>query len=236
MPEKKISGKGRKGKRLFIVMPAYNEEKAIAGVIRSLKHSGYNNIIVVDDGSRDKTSAIAEKEGVILIRHFINRGLGGALGTGISAALKMGAEIIVTFDSDGQHDVSDIKKVAAPIRRGEADVAIGSRLVNSKGMPFVRRVGNWGLNFFTYLLFGVFVTDSQSGLRAFSKNAAEKMDIRTNAMEVSSEIIREIGDKKLRLKEVPIKAIYSEYSLRKGQSTINGFRIMMKLFINWWMR
>ncbi len=234
---KKISKQNNK-KRLktYIVMPAYNEEKSIGKVLKDLKRAGYKNIVVVDDGSKDKTSEIAKRENAIVLRHLINRGLGGALGTGIAAALKKDADIIVTFDADGQHAVSDIKKLTEPIKKKQAEIVIGSRLMNSKGMPLIRRIGNWELNFVTYLLFGIFVTDSQSGLRAFSRNAAEKIDIQTNTMEVSSEIIKEIKEKKLKLKEVPIKAIYTEYSLKKGQKFLNGFRIIQKLFINWWMR
>ncbi len=218
-------------KKIFIVMPAFNEEKVIGRVIDSVMDEGYTNIIVVDDGSEDRTSSIVEKKGAILYRHAINRGLGGALGTGIAAALGHGADIIVTFDSDGQHNPKDIGRTIAPILKGRADVVIGSRLINPKGMPLLRRAGNFGLNIITYFLFGVWTTDSQSGFRAFSKEAAAKINIRTNRMEVSSEIIREIGRNRLRFREVPVKAIYTDYSLRHGQSSINAIRIVAKLIL-----
>lgn len=97
---------------LAIVVPAYNEEKTITDVIRGLKVRGYSTIIVVDDGSSDRTGKLASQEGkVILVRHLLNRGLGGALGTGIKAALHFKPEIIVTFDADGQHDPDDIPKL-----------------------------------------------------------------------------------------------------------------------------
>ena len=220
--------------RTAIVIPAYNEERALGRVLAGLKRAGFRKIIVVDDGSTDKTSDIAESYEVILLRHIINRGLGGALSTGIAGALKLtDASVIVTFDADGQHAVSDIEKVVKPIFMGDADVVIGSRLMNPEGMPLLRRIGNWELNLITLLLFGKFVTDSQSGLRAFSRRAALKLKIRSNRMEVSSEIIGLIAQNKLRLKEVPIKAIYTEYSLKKGQSIFNGFRIIFKLLTKW---
>ncbi|MBN2457557.1 glycosyltransferase family 2 protein [Candidatus Woesearchaeota archaeon] len=223
-------------KSLAIVMPAYNEEKVIGKTIASLKKHGYTKIIVIDDGSADRTRAVAEKAGAIVFSHPINRGLGGALGTGIAAALDSDAEIIVTFDSDGQHDPTDIKRLIRPILARKADVVIGSRLKNPKGMPVIRRIGNWGFNIITYMLFGVWTTDSQSGLRAFSRSAAEKIEIKTNRMEVSSEIIKEIGRTRLRFTEVPIRAIYTDYSKRHGQSSWNAFRILAKLVLRKLMR
>ena len=216
-------------------MPAYNEEKVIGKVIDGLKKEGYSEIIVVDDGSADSTSAVARKRGAKVYRHPLNRGLGGALGTGIAAAREY-ADVIVTFDSDGQHDPKEIAKLIRPIEKGRADVVIGSRMKNPKGMPFIRRVGNTGFNIITYILFGVWTTDSQSGFRAFSKKAANTIEIHTNRMEVSSEIIREIGRKSLKFVEVPITPIYTEYSIRHGQSHLNGFRILAKLILKKLMR
>ncbi len=221
-------------KRIYIVIPAYNEEKSIGNVIASLKKEGYKNIIVVNDGSKDKTSKIAKSKGVLVLDHIINRGLGGALNTGISAALKLGAEIIVTFDADGQHDVSDIESVVKPIIDGKADFVIGSRFLRKQKLNFhlmIRRFGIKILNLITYALFNIHTTDSQSGLRALSRKAASKIRITANRMEVSSEFFREIKKNKLRLKEVPIKTIYTDYSIRKGQSTLNGFRIIMRLIL-----
>lgn len=218
-------------KTIYIVLPAYNEEQAVGPVLRSLQREGYENLVVVDDGSTDKTAEIAAESGADVYRHAINRGLGGALGTGIRAALEKGADIIVTFDSDGQHNPKDIKRLIQPLQKGTADVVIGSRLVNPRGMPFIRRIGNRGLNIITYALFGVWTTDSQSGLRAFSRHAAEKIAIKTNRMEVSSEIIKEIGRNHLRLKEVPIRPIYTDYSLKHGQKHANGFKIVGKLVL-----
>lgn len=224
-------------KDLFIVLPALNEEKSIGNVLCSLKKAGYHNLIVVDDGGSDGTSQIAKKEGAVVLRHIINRGLGGALGTGINAALELGAEVILTFDSDGQHSVDDIPKMIAPLFEKKVDVVIGSRLLNPEGMPFVRRFGNWGLNMITFILFNVWTTDSQSGLRGLSRKAARKINIRTNRMEVSSEIIKEIGRNRLKLKEVPIKTIYTDYSLEHGENSVfNGFKILMKLIIRRFMK
>jgi UDP-N-acetylglucosamine---dolichyl-phosphate N-acetylglucosaminyltransferase len=218
-------------KRVAVVIPAYNEERTIIEVIRGLKRHRFARIIVVDDGSSDRTGELAGQQGVILLTHILNRGLGGALGTGINAALRLGAEAIVTFDADGQHDPDDIARLLEPIGKGEADVVIGSRMLDSTGMPYPRRLANWTANVVTYLLFRGWTTDSQSGLRAFSSEAATRMQIMTSGMEVSSEIIAETVRNHLTWKEVPVRAIYTEYSLSKGQSFMVGLRTLMKLIL-----
>jgi UDP-N-acetylglucosamine---dolichyl-phosphate N-acetylglucosaminyltransferase len=218
-------------KRLAVVIPAYNEERTIIEVIRGLKQRGFVTLIVVDDGSSDRTAELACHEGVILLRHIINRGLGGALGTGITAALRLGAEVIVTFDADGQHDPDDIARLLEPIAKGEADVVIGSRMLKPTGMPYARQLANWSANIVTYLLFRGWTTDSQSGLRAVSRRAAAQIQIMTNGMEVSSEIIAETVKNRLKCKEIPVKAIYTAYSLSKGQSFHVGLQTLMKLIL-----
>ena len=216
--------------KLVVVIPAYNEEKHIGQVIDGVKKYT-KNIVVVDDASKDKTGEIAREKGAHVYRHIINRGLGGALGTGIKAALLEGADVIVTLDADGQHDPDDIPKLLELIVKGEADVVIGSRFIRKQKLPFIRRVANYLFNIITMLLFGVFVTDSQSGMRAFTKKAARKIKILTDGMEVSSEIIKEVRANKLRGREVPIKAIYTSYSLSKGQSFGAAIRTFIKLLI-----
>jgi UDP-N-acetylglucosamine---dolichyl-phosphate N-acetylglucosaminyltransferase len=153
------------------------------------------------------------------------------LGTGISAALRLGAEVIVTFDADGQHDPDDIVRLLEPIDVGEAEVVIGSRMLDPRGMPYQRRLANWTANVVTYLLFGGWTTDSQSGLRAFSSRAATQVQIMTTGMEVSSEIIAETVRNRLKWKDVPVKAIYTDYSLSKGQSFTVGLRTLVRLIL-----
>lgn len=219
--------------KLAILIPAYNEEKTLREVISSIPlkfpQITQRDIIVVSDGSTDKTSEIARKMKAIVIEHNINRGLGSALGTGFSYARQNQYDALITFDADGQHNSDDIWPVLRPIVHGKADVVIGSRLKNTKGMPWYRIVGIWGLNIITFSFFWVWTTDSQSGLRAFSRKAIDRIDIQSNKMEVSSEFFYEIGRKNLKLIEVPITSIYTKYSLGKGQKNINGFRIISKL-------
>ncbi|WP_456472529.1 glycosyltransferase family 2 protein [Methanocaldococcus sp.] len=220
---------------IFIVIPAYNEEKMIKNTIRGLKKKGYNNIIVVDDGSQDKTYEKAKEEDVIVCRHIINRGLGGALGTGIKCSLLYKPKVIVTFDADGQHSPDDVEKVVKPISEGY-DFVVGSRLMDKnelKNMPLVKRIGNFGLNLITFLLGGYLISDSQSGLRAFSYEAAKKIveELKSDRYEVSSEFLIIAKRNKFKVKEVPIKTIYTEYSMSRGTNVITGIKIFLKLLL-----
>jgi len=222
--------------KLFIIIPAFNEEKIIGSVLDGLKKVRINGlkieIVVINDGSIDRTAEKARKKKIIVISHFINRGLGGALGTGIEYAKNNKADLIVTFDADGQHNPGDIEKIIMPILKKRADMVIGSRLTRNSEMPLDRKIINYGANLINFLLWGVWVTDTQSGLRAFSKKAIEGMEIKMNKMEVSSEFLKEAGQNKLRIKEVPIKAIYTEYSKAKGQKNINSLSIFAKLILH----
>ena len=216
--------------QIVAIIPAYNEEKTIAEVLQ--KASGFvSAIIVVNDGSNDATANIAQTNGAIVISHAINRGLGAALGTGFEAAKIFNADVALTLDDDGQHDPNEICRLVAAIENG-ADVVIGSRMMmGSAGMPFHRKIAQVIGNLVTFVLFGARVTDSQSGFRAFNRKALQHIEIRTNRMEVSSEIIAEVKRNKLKLVEVPISAIYTNYSLAKGQSFVVGVRTMLKLIL-----
>lgn len=217
--------------RVAVVVPAYNEEQMIGNVLRDLRNRGFETLIVVDDGSTDRTGAIARGLGAVVVRHVINRGLGGALGTGLKAALRFDVDAIVTFDADGQHDPADIPALVEPIRSGRADVVIGTRRMGRGSVPLSRRVAHRVANLITRVLFGVWTTDSQSGLRAFSPAAVARLHLVTSGMEVSSEIVAESARQRLRVAETPIRAIYTAYSLSKGQSFAVGLRTLAKLLL-----
>jgi UDP-N-acetylglucosamine---dolichyl-phosphate N-acetylglucosaminyltransferase len=221
--------------KILVVIPAYNEDKTIKGVLKELLAIGLE-LIVVDDGSIDKTYKKAQEilgkqpNHGFIYKHVINRGLGASLKTGLDAALLKNADIIVTFDADGQHHSEDIKNVIKPIIDGKADVVIGTRDFNE--MPLSKKLGNQIMNLITLIFYGIHVQDSQSGLRAFSRNAAVLMDIHSRDYGVSSEIIYEIRKNNLKMKEVPIKTIYTDYSLSKGTDTKVGLKILAKLIRN----
>jgi len=219
--------------KIFIVIPAYNEGCVIQGVVNEIKKNGYPNIIVVDDGSPDDTFDKAGSAGAIVFRHKINRGKGAATKTGIEAAKLLGAGIIVTMDGDGQHDPGDICKLIEPIKKG-LDAVLGTRLKNPRGMPWYKIIQNKIGNILTWYLFGLYVTDSQSGFRAYSRRAAEIINTRADRYEYDSEVIREIYVYKLKYKEIPIRVRYTEYSMGKTQKQgfINGLKTLYKMIWN----
>jgi UDP-N-acetylglucosamine---dolichyl-phosphate N-acetylglucosaminyltransferase len=222
--------------KLAILIPAYNEERTLGQVIQQVKAVDLpgveKEIIVVDDGSSDNTANIARSRGAIVISHLLNRGVGGALGTGFEAALRLGSDVVVTFDADGQHSPDDIGKVIEPIRTGRADVVVGSRMIDSSGMPWTRQIANHVANIVTWVLLAARTTDSQSGLRAFSREAARRMRITASRYEVSSEMCGEVKRLHLRFIEVPIQTIYTEYSLSKGQGFSVGLKTLFRLIIS----
>lgn len=213
--------------KVIALIPAYNEEATIADVLQKTKPF-VDGMIVVNDGSTDRTAQIAAGQGAIVVSHVINRGLGAAIGTGFEATKHLDADVVVTLDADRQHDAHEIEKFVDAIKGG-ADVVIGSRMLRRSGMPFHRMLANNVGNLVTFLLFGAWVTDSQSGFRAFTRYAIGKIEVKTNRMEVSSELIAEARRHKLNLVEIPIKAIYTDYSLSKGQSFFVGLKTMLKL-------
>ncbi|HRY82192.1 MAG TPA: glycosyltransferase family 2 protein [Candidatus Moranbacteria bacterium] len=222
-------------KKIFIVIPALNEEKIIQEVIGDIKKSGYENIIVIDDGSTDNTFSKAQEIlGNSVFRHRLNRGKGAATKTGIEAAKILDADIIVTMDGDGQHDPTDISKLTKPIEFDKFDVVLGTRLLNSKGMPYHKILANKIGNFFTWYFYGLWVTDSQSGFRAYSRHAVKVINTRSDRYEYDSEVIREIKKYKLKYKEIPITVRYTEYSMGKvqKQSFLNGLKTLYKMIWN----
>jgi len=217
------------------VVPAYNEEKTVADVVRSLG-SVTDRVIVVDDGSTDRTGPEADGAGALVLRHLFNRGLGAAIGTGLRHALDLDADVVLTFDADGQHRAEDVPHLIGPLLDGRADVAIGVRTLDRHMMPRSRRTANWIGNALTFALFGLWVQDSQSGLRAFTSSAASRLDLRCDRMEVSSEIVREIRRHRLRLHEQPIRPDYTPYSLSKGQGFVAGLKTAGRLVLHRVMR
>jgi glycosyltransferase involved in cell wall biosynthesis len=215
----------------IIVIPAYNEALTIADVVRGAVKIA-DRVLVVDDGSRDQTRELARQAGALVVRHAVNRGVGAALGTGIEAAVRLGADSVVTMDADGQHRAEDAAKVFERLDQGDVDLVIGSRMKQGDepgNMPLHRVLFNTIGNVLTFFLFGVWVTDSQSGLRGLSRRAATTIELRTNGMESLSEFIKEKKDKRWRMAEVPIKAIYTDYSMSKGQNFFVGVKVAMRL-------
>ena len=221
--------------KVVIVVPVFNESPVIYNVLKSIpkKINGVSliDVVVVNDGSSDNTQSEVQRAGFPVINHAINRGLGAAIKTGIAYASAKKADIMVTFDGDGQHEPSDIEKIILPIVQKKADLVIGSRFKKSKNVPLDRFFLNWFANFITLLLYGVVTTDSQSGLRAFSQKALDVVDFKGERMDFSSEILLEAKRNHLKIAEVPIRAIYTEYSRKKGQKNLNAIPTFSRFLV-----
>lgn len=217
---------------IWIVIPAYNEATQISSVISNLRKQGYQNILVVDDGSKDTTGKLAREGGVEVLTLLINRGQGCALKAGFDFLLNSKhAEIAVTFDADGQHNPADIEKLVRPIQEDRADIVLGSRFLQKNNVPFLRRCLLQAGILFTNSLSRIKLTDTHNGLRALNKKALEKIEIIHRGMEHASDIIDEISMKKLRYLEAPVTILYTDYSMRKGQKTSNFIKMGLKIIL-----
>lgn len=222
--------------KVCIIIPAYNEAKVIGSVIDGLKKefqkTSYSyEIVVVNDGSVDHTAKVAKKAGATVIQHILNSGAGSATATGLSYANQNGFEIAATMDADGQHLPEDLLTGILAIEKSKIDLFIGSRLIDSNGMSRVKVLGNKGLSMITYLLFGIKVTDSQSGLRILSKKSLQNLRWKTSGYEFCSEMLWRANQQGLNIGEFPIKAVYTEYSKSKGQNNWNAINIIKNLLM-----
>jgi glycosyltransferase involved in cell wall biosynthesis len=217
----------------FVVVPAYNEASVIGATLRPLVEAGYS-VVVVDDGSSDGTWDAIQQLPVYGLRHPINLGQGAALQTGMTFALKQGADYVVHFDADGQHRPIDIDVVLEPLLEGKAEVALGSRFLqksSAAAVPFRRRFFLRGATYVNFVLTGVLLSDAHNGLRALTREAAQRIQFRENGYAHASEILHQIRSHRLAYAERPITVVYSDYSVAKGQSLWNGFNIVFELLM-----
>ncbi len=224
----------KRGQRVAVVVPAYNEGTVIRDVVAKAKKTFASapfeiDIIVVNDGSRDNTSSEAKQGGAIVIDHVLNSGVGAATATGLSYVNQNDYTLAATMDADGQHRPEDVLAGIKQQQNTGADLLIGSRLIDKEGMSKVKILGNKGLSIITFLLFGINVTDSQSGLRVFSRTALESLHWKTSGYEFCSEMLWRANQLHLKIDEFPIKAIYTDYSKAKGQNNWNGINILKSL-------
>lgn len=216
---------------VWIVVPVYNEGPVVGDVLRQLLEV-YPNVVAVDDGSADDTHLNLLETGAKVIRHAVNLGQGAALRTGMDYALSEGADILVTFDGDGQHRVSDIERLLTVLGETDADIALGSRFLEEpRGIPFGRQVLLRGAVTFTRIASGIRLTDSHNGLRALRSDAARKLDLSQPRMAHASEILHGIVRHNLRYVEVPVQVTYTARSRSKGQGSLDALNILFELFI-----
>ena len=196
--------------KITIGIPAYNEEKNIASIITKLKNIT-DSIIVCDDGSSDMTSEISKNLGAIVISHKKNMGYGAAIRTIFQKSVELDSDILVTFDADGQHRIDDVNKILQPLKNNEADIVIGSRFLdNETKVPNYRKIGIKVITQVTNASLKKKLTDSQSGFRAYNKQALTQISPSEMGMGISTEILIKASSKGLRIAEIPITILYHD--------------------------
>ncbi len=209
-----------------IIIPAYNEGKAIADTINGIPED-FPRVIVIDDGSSDDTAAQVSVTRATLVQHPINLGQGAALQTGIDyALLDPSLDYFVTYDADGQHRIEDVRSMLAYLECNPVDIVLGSRFLGTAiNMPGTKRAILKLAVWFSNITSSVRLTDTHNGLRAFNRTTATQLKLQLPDFSHASEIIERIGETGLRYAEVPVTIIYSDYSRSKGQSMINAINI-----------
>ena len=196
--------------KVIIGIPAFNEEKNIGAIVAKLK-AKYDHVIVCDYGCTDTTQTIASSLGAIVVKHTTNLGYGAAIKTIFNEARKIDGDVLVTFDADGQHKISEIDSVIKPISENKADIVIGSRFLGTtKDLPKYRKIGIKTITGLTNTLTGGNITDAQSGFRAYSKKVLNEISPTESGMGISTEILIKSSKKQMRISEIPITISYED--------------------------
>lgn len=215
----------------YVVMPTLNEETRIVKVVDKLLALGFEKIVIIDDGGTDRTEeVISAAKGIYLLKHIINLGPGASTMTGIEFALQKGARYIATIDADHQHDPEDLLSLVKEIENKPVDLLIGSRFMQRNNViPISRLAYNYIGNIVSYYKTGIFLSDSQSGLKVMSRRFAEKLCIDFNGFEFSIDIIRKARLNRSDIAETPIRVLYTKDTMSKGQNFQNGITMLWRL-------
>jgi len=217
----------------WVVIPAFNEDEVLRTTAAAAIAAGYS-VVVVDDGSVQRAEFLLQGLDLTVIRHPVNLGQGAALQSGTDYALAQAASLIVHFDADGQHPVAGIADLAAPVVKGECDMAIGSRFLRSSDavqVPAAKRFLLRSGMIVNGLLTGMWLSDAHNGLRVLSRQAASRIRIRENGYAHATEILDLARRARLRVMEVPCTITYTHYSRAKGQSILNALNIVIDLLL-----
>ena len=216
----------------YVVLPAYNEATRIRPVLVDIASKGYN-MVIVNDGSSDNTLEVVKQvkkefpDKIHIFSLMINRGVGIATQTGFEAVLRFNPKYVVSMDSDGQHSADDLDEMIKPLVTGEAEAVIGVRPFED--MPKTRSFANSVMNFLTKIFYRVDVSDSQTGFRAITVDALDKISINAVGYLISSEFIREVNDNNIPFAEVPIQTIYTPETQAKGTNVTVALKILFQM-------
>lgn len=220
---------------VWLIVPCFNEGPVIEDVLRSAMQT-YPNVVAIDDGSSDDSAAAIHRAGAHLVSHPVNLGQGAAIQTGVEYARSQpGAKFFVTFDADGQHQIKDVRAMISRLREEPLDIIVGTRFGRPRSdddqVPLLKRLVLKTVVLLSPRTRRLGLTDAHNGLRAFNKTAADELELRMNGMSHASEFVQIMDKKEWRVGEQPVHILYTEYSMSKGQSLLNGINILSDGFV-----
>lgn len=223
---------GAGNRDVWLVVPCFNEGTVIEDVLRSARET-FPNIVAVDDGSADDSAAAIHAAGAHLVQHPVNLGQGAAIQTGVEyARAQPGAQYFVTFDADGQHQVKDVLAMVERLRTEPLDIVVGTRFGRDRDdagddqVPLIKRFVLKTVVLLSPRTRRLGLTDAHNGLRVFNRTVAEGLNLRMNGMSHASEFVTLMDSEGWRVGEQPVDILYTEYSMSKGQSLLNGVNIL----------
>ena len=223
-----------KFKDIYVIVPAFNEQNVIKDIINNLLKD-FSNVIVINDGSNDKTLETINDLDIKILNHEINLGVGAAVQTGFDYVSNIpDAKAVITFDADGQHLVDDAVAMAKEIMICDEGIIFGTRFPkHSKNIPMVKRIVLKLIAKITDLVTGVSLSDAHNGLKAYKVSIIKELELQFSSYSYESELITQVAKKKIDYKEMPTDIKYTSYSIKKGQKLLNGLLIIEDLLKLW---
>ena len=215
-----------------VLIPAYNEEKRVGPVIQAVQKHGFT-VVGVDDGSKDRTVEVIRASRAHCVVSPVNQGKGAAIRKGFDWVLQSGYKAVIVVDADGQHDPAELDSFVAALAAGDADLVIGDRMHDPKGMSILRRCTNRTMSWIISSVAGQKVPDTQCGYRAFTRKALERMTLKTDRFEIESEMILSAGRKGLRIRSIPIASVYRDEvsRIRPLRDTFRFFKFLIQFVL-----
>ena len=214
--------------RACAIIPAYNAAKSLAPLLERMRPLGLD-VVVINDGSTDDTAAVAARAGTLVITHLRNRGKGAALRTGFAYALQSGYEAVVTLDSDGQHDPSEIPKLLEAAAKPDGAMVVGRRVFDAPMMPFARRSTNRFMSWLISKMAGAPMPDSQCGFRVIRRDALATLRLSSRRFDIETEMLLAAARGKWPIRFVPIRTIYEDHAshIRPIVDGLRFFRLVL---------
>lgn len=213
-----------------VIIPTFNEARAIGGLVERIRLQGFN-VVVVDDGSRDDTSLISGEKGAVVLRNPANEGKGASLKKGFSFALENNYDAVITMDGDGQHQPDDIPYFIRLAQYSQSGLFIGNRMSRARNMPFLRLLTNRVMSWLISALAKQKIPDTQCGFRLIKKEVLKDIRLETSKYETESEILVKAARAGFKIESVPIKSVYSgeKSKINPFTDTLRFLRLLIKV-------